>query len=127
MAIRIVSVERAVRAENLRPTVVELHVLELRQITRLCVAGTLRAALFDNREFLHLIVASEAGIQSRYKGHDREKDSETKVFANVVGERVYHLLTSIGAQVVTFRKAILFLGGALTPKARSESINPVSN
>ena len=127
MVIRIVPGEPAVRAENLRPTVVELHVLELRQITLLCKARALRAALSDSRESLHLLVASEAEIHSRDKGHARAKDSETKVFANAVDERVYHLLTSIGAQVVTFRKPILFLGGALTPKARSESINPVSN
>ena len=74
MVIRIVSDVEAVRAENVRLTVVELHVLELRQITLLCVARALRAALFDNRKFLHLLFASETEIQSRDKGHDREKD-----------------------------------------------------
>ena len=127
IVISIISCERAVRTDNLRSTVRELHVLELRQITLLCVARALRATLFDSRKSLHLLVISEAEIQSREKRRDREKDSETKVFAKVGDGRVHHLLTSIGAQVVTFRNPILFLGGALKPKARSESINPVSN
>lgn len=127
MIISIVSCERAVRTDNPRPTVIELHVLELRQITLLCVARALRASLSDSRKFLYLLVTSEAGSQFREKRHDRAKDRETKVFANAVNEQVYHLLTSIGAQVVTFRKPILFLGGALIPNSRSESINPVSN
>ena len=127
MIICIVSCQCAVRTDNPRPTVIELLVLELRHITLLCVARDLRAALSDSRKSLNLLLTPEAGSQSREKRHDRAKDRETKVFANAVDERVYDLLTSIGAQVVTFRKPILFLGGALIPKSRSESINPVSN
>lgn len=127
MMICIVSCECAVRTDNPRPTVIELHVLELRQITLLCVARDLRAALSDSRKSLNLLITPEAESQSREKRHDRAKDRETKGFANAVDERVYHLLSSTGAQLMTFRNPILFLGGALVPKSRSESINPVSN
>ena len=127
VVISIAPCKHTVRTDDLRASVIEFHVLELRQITLSCVARVLRAALFDNRKSLHLSITSESEIASREKKYDRENISETKVFANAVDDRVYHLLTSKGAQFVTFRKPTLFLGGALKPNARSESIDPVAN
>ena len=62
MVISIVSCERAVGTQYLRPTVIELHILELRQVILLCEARALRAALFDDGKSLHLFVTLEAGL-----------------------------------------------------------------
>ena len=62
MVVSIASYKRAVGAKYPRLAVIELHVLELRQVITLCKARALRAALFDNRKSLHLLVTLEAGL-----------------------------------------------------------------